>query len=155
MDWRLRQDGLGLCYVRSTYKSMFFEMARGHFSARVSFPSISTRPLQLDPSMPSIVSKTCPKTCNDHTVENHARRKISSMPFPSMHLFLSVHPPHDDATVRIGVRASHPVLLYISGSSSSGNGLVAASSISSLYCCSRASSTCTVGGAKARPATNS
>lgn len=45
--------------------------------------------------------------------------------------------------------------LYRSGSSSSGNGWSAASSISSLYCFSRASSTWTVGGAKARPATNS
>ena len=47
------------------------------------------------------------------------------------------------------------LLAHRSGSSSSGSGWFAASSISLLYCWRSASSTCTVGGARATPATNS
>ena len=61
------------------------------------------------------------------------------------------HPPNPSLTPVSCVF----VHFYKSGSSSSGRGAFAASSISLLYCARRAWSTCTSGGSRATPATNS
>lgn len=81
-------------------------------------------------------------------------RAVENPPAPLGHIpcALQSEPPQHPQWAT-GPTASRPP--HKSGSSSSGRGICAASCISFWYCANRASSTWTVGGAKAGAATNS